>query len=113
VMSETRDSVVTVASDNEFQTSQVIEFYRPRVVAPGRAIDMYQEAVPRPRPPEWVIVTDPSVTNNPPPRLPHRSGAVYDRIDIYQTSTLSGRTWCLYRLNVAASIQQMNRRRSG
>jgi hypothetical protein len=111
LMSQTRDRVVTVASDNEFPTSMVIDFYRPRVVPPGRAIDMYQEAVPRTQPPEWVIVTNPSVTREPPGTLPHPSGAVFDWDSTYPSSALSGTTWCLYHLNVAASIEQMNRPR--
>jgi hypothetical protein len=109
---ETRDPVVTVATDNEFPTSMVIEFYRPRVLPPGRAIDLYQEPVPRPQPPEWAIVTKPSDTRDPARSMTHPSGAVYDLDSEYPSGTLSGTTWCLYRLNVASSIQQMNRRRS-
>lgn len=111
MVDQTRDPVITVASDNEFPTSQVIEFYRPRVLPLGRQIDVYQEAVPRPRPPQWVIVTKPSETSNPPKTMSHPSGAVYDWDSTYPSSALSGTTWCLYRLNVAATIEQMNRPR--
>jgi hypothetical protein len=108
---ETPGPVVTVASDNEFPTSMVIEFYRPRILPPGRSIDMYQEAVLRPQPPDWVIVTRPLETRHPTHTRTHPSGAVYELDSEYPTSALSGTTWCLYRLDIAASIQQMNRAR--
>jgi hypothetical protein len=112
MVQDTPGPVVTVASDNEFPTSMVIEFYRPRVLPPGRSIDMYQEAVPRPQPPEWVIVTRPSETRSPVRTRMHPSGAVYELDSQYPTSALSGTSWCLYRLNIAASIQHMNGPRS-
>jgi hypothetical protein len=109
MVDQTSNPVITIASDNEFPTSQVLEFYRPRIVPPDRRLDVYEKAVPRPRPPQWVIITNPTLSADPPVRLPYPSGAVYDWDSTYPTSALSGTTWCLYRLNLAATVQRMNR----
>jgi hypothetical protein len=88
------EQTVTVASDNHFRTSILVEFYRTRILPADRDIDFYPEDFEqtgsRPHPPEWSIVTSDRLARDPPRTLSASDGTIYRLDSNYPCDGLSG-----------------------
>jgi hypothetical protein len=89
--------LVTIASDQDFRTSTMLQFYAPAAMAPKQGRYVPQGAWP-PEGPEWIICQKESFEAPTPPVLALQDEKTnrYDFVRAFPTAPLSGLHWFLY-----------------
>jgi hypothetical protein len=89
--------LVTIASDQDFRTSTMLQFYAPVAMAPKQGRYVPQDAWP-PGGPEWIICQKESFEKPTPPvaALQDERTNRYDFVKTFPTAPLSGLHWFLY-----------------
>ena len=89
--------LVTIASDQDFRTSTMLQFYAPAAMAPKQGRYVPQGAWP-PEGPEWIICQKESFEEPMPPvaALQDERTNRYDFVKAFPTAPLSGLHWFLY-----------------
>jgi hypothetical protein len=90
-------SLVTIASDQDFRTSTMLQFYAPVAMAPKQGRYVPQGAW-LPGGPEWIICQKESFEEPTPPvaTLQDERTNRYDFVKTFPTAPLSGLHWFLY-----------------
>ena len=89
--------LVTIASDQDFRTSTMLQFYAPAAMAPKQGRYVPQGAWP-PEGPEWIICQKESFEEPIPPvaALQDERTNRYDFVKTFPAAPLSGLHWFLY-----------------
>ena len=86
-----------IASDQDFRTSLMLQFYAPAAMAPKQGRYVPRGAWP-PQGPEWIICQKESFESPTPPVASFKDERTncYDFVKAFPTAPLSGLHWFLY-----------------
>lgn len=94
--------IVRVGSDHDFRNYMLIDFYA-RLIPGGRRLRYIEQSRWREEPPDWMLMHSQEVSHRPPDEFTLGPALVYQYVDQYRFSGISGWNWYLFRRQTPAA----------